>query len=274
MKCNRLAGAAVMVWAAVLGAGAGCKSNYVTITEPVPPRVNLGQYQAIGLVTFGSKNADQELRDYCTQEFLRTLQEAQPGTRVIELGTEQEVFASAGTKKWDKATLQSTQDMHGVDVMVVGRFEVKQAGPEIELSTFTKTLSVEQNVDATLSTKLVETQSGATLWSDSSKTRATVAGATFNHRGKGGFGATDPKAVYGEMVGCLVNEVVDDFRVTYISRRVPRETLEPQAPEAPEAPEPVEMVEAPETPEAPEVDEVPQAAEGEEPAANAEWVWD
>jgi hypothetical protein len=243
----------------------------VTITEPVPPRVDLGQYQAIGLVSFGSKDADQELRDYCTQEFLRAMQEAQPGTRVIELGTEQELFAAAGTKRWDKATLQSIHDTHGVDVMVVGRFEVKQAGPDIELSTFLKKLSVEQNVDATLSTKLVETQSGATLWSDSSKTRATVAGATFNHRGKGGFGATDPKAVCGEMIGGLVNEVVDDFRVTYISRRVPRETLEPPAAETPETPEVAEAPVAPEMAEAPEAPEVPEApeAEAEEPTAEA-----
>ncbi|MCI0675445.1 MAG: hypothetical protein L0Y42_06690 [Phycisphaerales bacterium] len=246
-----------------MAVGTGCKSNYVTITEPVAPRVNLGQYSTIGLVTFGSKQADGALRQYCTQEFLRAMQEAQPGTRVIELGTEQEVFASAGSKKWDKATLQSLRDMHGVDVMVVGRFELQTPTSE--------TLSVEQNVDATLNTKLVEMQSGATLWSDSAKTSANVAGATFNHRGKGGFGATDPKAVYGEMVGCLVNEVVDDFRVTYITRRVPKQEVQPE----PEVAEVAEVAEASEAAEAPQVEpEVAEVQEDQEPAASAEWTWD
>src|SRR5688572_7371504 len=93
MRCNWMAGAAGIVCAAIVGAGAGCKSDYVTITESAPPKVNLGQYHAIGLVTFGSTDADKPLRQYCTQEFLRALREAQPDVRVIELGAEQDVFA-------------------------------------------------------------------------------------------------------------------------------------------------------------------------------------
>ena len=73
---------------------------------------------------------------------------------------------------------------------------------------------------AALTTRLVETASGATMWSDGSKLTTTVSSASFSSRGEGGFGATDADAAYGELVDGLVWDVTDDFRVHYVTRRV------------------------------------------------------
>ena len=212
---------------------AGCSST-TTIEVPVEPRVDLSQYQSIGLVTFASNDADDEVRALCTQQFMQSLQEAQPGTRILELGTEQRVLNSVNRSKLDPKTLQAIGEQHGVEVVVLGQLNMNKVKAQIELSTLVKTLSVKSEVDALLSAKLVETASGATMWSDSAKMRATVANASFNDRGKGVFGASDPKAVYGEMVDCMVYEITDDFRTHYITKRVPKEQLHQQTVNAPE----------------------------------------
>src|SRR4051812_30462080 len=69
---------------------AGCASNTRTVRVAVPPRMDLAAYPMVGLVTFTS-NARGELDRLTTQRFMQAVQEAQPGTRVVELGSEQQV---------------------------------------------------------------------------------------------------------------------------------------------------------------------------------------
>ena len=63
------------------------------------------------------------------------------------------------------------------------------------------------------------------MWSDTSELTTNVAHASFNTRGEGVFGATDAEEAYGEMVGALVWNVTDDFRVHYVTRRVRKSDL-------------------------------------------------
>jgi hypothetical protein len=55
--------------------------------------------------------------------------------------------------------------------------------------------------------------------------RPTSPTPSFNDHGQGGFGATDPKATYGEMLDGLVWNVTDAFRTHYVTRRVPRDQI-------------------------------------------------
>ena len=205
--------------AAVLLVATGCSSGSHTVRVAVPPRVDLKQYPMVGLVSFSS-NAKGQLDRVSTQRFIRAIQEAQPGTRVVELGTEQQVLASVDARTWDRQALRDIKEKHGVDVVVLGRFDVERVKPQVNVSTFVKTLSVKQDVNAELTARLVETDSGATMWSDGAKCTTTVSHAAFNTRGEGNFGATDADAAYGEMVDGLVYRVTDAFRTHYVNRRV------------------------------------------------------
>jgi hypothetical protein len=178
----------------------------------------------VGLVTFTS-NAHGELDRLSTQKFLAAVQAAQPGTRVVELGNEAQVLASVKRNSWDAATLKAIKETHGVDVIVMGRLDVEKAKPDFQVSAMSmlKHMSVRADVNAALSARLVETASGATMWTNGAKMTANVANADFNNRGQGSFGASDPEAAYGEMVEGLVCRVTEDFRVHYVTRRVPRE---------------------------------------------------
>ena len=207
----------------------GCSSGTRTVRVAVPPRVDLQAYPMVGLVTFSS-NTKGELDRLSTDKFLEAVQAAQPGTRVVELGSEQQVLASVNRNTWDAATLRALKEMHGVDAIVIGRLNVKKskaAAADMQLSTAAvfKKLSVRQDVDAALTTRLLEAGSGATMWTDSSQVTATLSNASFNSRGEGHFGASDPEAAYGEMVQGLVWHVTDAFRVHYVTRRVSRDDM-------------------------------------------------
>jgi hypothetical protein len=199
----------------------GC-SNTRTVRVAVAPRVDLHPYPMVGLVTFSS-NAKGELDRMSTQKFLEAVQAAQPGTRVIELGTEADVLGAIGRRSWDATTLRAIKETHGVDVVILGRFDVKQSKPNLQLSTLVKRLSVSSDVDAALTARLVETSTGATMWSNGAQCTANVANASFNNRGQGHFGASDPEKAYGAMVDGLVCRVTDDFRVHYVTRRVSKD---------------------------------------------------
>jgi hypothetical protein len=194
-----------------------------TIRVPVPPRVDLGAYPMVGLVVFTS-NANHDLEHYCTKRFMQAVHAAQPGTRVIELGTEPQVLASVGARHWDAATLRAIKKMHGVDVVVMGELELKEVRPDIRISS-TGGVSARADVQASLSAKLVETSSGASMWTDWSQVTSNIAHVRFNDRGSGRFGASNLDAVYGEMVGKLVHNITADFRTHYVTRRVSKEEL-------------------------------------------------
>jgi hypothetical protein len=175
----------------------------------------------VGLVTFTS-NDNGGLDRLSTQRFLRAVQSAQPGTRVVELGSEAQVLASVNGRAFDVPTLRAIRETHGVDVLVMGRVDVEKTKPNVNVSTFMKSLSVSQDVDVTLGAKLVETASGATMWSNGAEAKTNLAHASVSGRGggRGHFGASDPEAVYGEMIDGMVYQMTDDFRVHYVTRRV------------------------------------------------------
>ena len=187
---------------------------------PVAPRVDLRAYPVVGLVTFSS-NATCDLDRLGTEKFLQAVQAAQPGARVVELGPEAQVLASVNRHAWDAATIRAVQEAHRARAD-----RVKKSRPDVRLSTASlfKQISVRSDVDATLTARL-ESATGATIWTNSAACTTNLAHASFNARGHGHFGATHPESAYGEMLDGLVDRVADDFRVHYVTPRVPRDEV-------------------------------------------------
>lgn len=202
----------------VLLLATGCSSGTRTVRVAVPPRVDLKSYPTIGLVGFTS-NEGNGLDKVSTSRFLRALQSAQPGTRVIELGTEQQVLASVNARGWGPATVRRVKDEHGVDAVVIGRLDVERQKPGVSFSSLVKSVSVRQDVNAELAARIIETDDGATVWMDSAKCTANLANGNFG-RGGGNVSVSDAEATYGQMVDGLVYQVTEAFRVHYVNRRV------------------------------------------------------
>ena len=208
---------------------AGCASSTRTIRVEVPPRVDLHAYPTVGLVTFNAGgSADAELQRMSTQRFLQEIQTAQPGTRIIELGTETDVLASIHRASWDAQTLHQLKESRGLDVVVLGQFDLQKAKPKVEFSATSifKAVNVRADVNAALSARLIETATGATMWTDSSRLTTTLASGSVNDHGGGTIHTRDSESVYGNMIDRLVCDITDAFRPHYVTRTVPKDQIQ------------------------------------------------
>src|SRR3954469_18794752 len=78
---------------------AGCSGSHLVDVD-VPPRFDVAALGPVGLIEFTS-NADADVDRYATQQFQQRLLRAQPGTRIVDLGTMQSVLAAVGSTRLD-----------------------------------------------------------------------------------------------------------------------------------------------------------------------------
>jgi hypothetical protein len=183
----------------------GCASKVL-----VPPQVDLGLYDTVGIIVFTS-NATGNLEEFATQKFIETVQAAQPGVRILELGGEERVLGAIGHDDLDFEAVRAIGQEWGVDAVFAGRLEVTDVKPDLHLATLVKSMSLSADVAASLRARLVETGSGATVWTNSASGQAPVAHVHIVSHGPVDFSATDPERAYGRLVYGLVSSVAADF---------------------------------------------------------------
>src|SRR5690348_5312713 len=94
----------------LLVALAACSSN--TVLVPVPPRMDLKRYGALGIVEFASNEPGSA--GQATRRFQEQVQAAQPGTPFLELGNRETVLAAVGARELDAAALRKIGQKYGV----------------------------------------------------------------------------------------------------------------------------------------------------------------
>lgn len=198
---------------------AGCSSPK-TVLVPVPPRVQLQQYGTLGLVAFDS-NGNPAVSARVTREFESSVQAAQPGTRIVDLGSRGDVLASVGARQFDQQALRRIGEKYGIDAIFVGSLtysEPKKA--DVNLADITKLEgSVRVEVRGDIDSKLVETRSGASVWSSSAWARRPVGqlNVSADQGVSGGLRSANPRE---EMVPALVLHLTQDFRASTVRQRV------------------------------------------------------
>lgn len=186
------------------------------VVVEVPPRVDLYSYNLIGVVQFTTESKG-SLAAFATQRFVEALQESQPGVRVLELGTAEDIKRTLQRNDLGFETMRAIGEKYKVGAVVVGVLDVQDVQPRIDLQAMITSGSVSADVKAALTTKLLETATGATVWTRSTQTASTVAQVGV---GKGGvrFDSQDPERAYGAMVDALVANLTQDFRVSYVKQ--------------------------------------------------------
>jgi hypothetical protein len=185
----------------------------------VPPEVDLKSYKAIGVIDFSSNGAS-DLREHVTQNYIQTVQSAQPGVRFLELGSKQNVLTRLGRKQLDPEAIKSIGSAYNVEALFFGQFNVSEPKPNIKLSSTWQKMHAGAHVEASLMVKLWETESGVTLWTNSTQGKEPVASLTADTSGNFDFGASDPQESYGQLVSELVYANTADFRPYYVYRKV------------------------------------------------------
>ncbi len=72
----------------------------------IPPQMDLAPYRIIGVIEFSS-NREAELKQYVTQNYLQTVQNAQPQVRFLELGSQDLVLSKISRKQLDYEAIKS-----------------------------------------------------------------------------------------------------------------------------------------------------------------------
>jgi len=182
----------------------------------MPPRIDLQTFRKIGLVEFSS-NPKGNLQTLASQEFIQTVQASQPGVPVLELGGEDSVLKAIGRDKVDSEAIRAIGRKFDVDAVILGNLEVTEAKPRLGVSQMFSAVDVQADVEAALTTRLMEVGNGATVWTRSARSKETVANAGLNH-GDIHFGAVDPETAYGSLIQNVVHLVTEDFRSYWVKQ--------------------------------------------------------
>jgi len=186
----------------------GCSS---TVLVTVPPRMDLKGYGTLGVVDFTSNSGLGSAR--ATQQLQEQIQSAQPGTRFIELGSRETLLAAVGRNQLDADAAKRIGKKYGVDAVFLGEIAYSDPKTDVRVNDLTKLdAGLRTEVRGDISARLVETASGASVWSNSGWVRRQLGRLNVSENGvSGSMSKSDPRE---EMVPALVYQLTYDFRPT------------------------------------------------------------
>jgi hypothetical protein len=197
----------------------GCSGSR-TVVVPVPPRVDLKPYGTIGIVDFSS-NAERATSVHATRQFQEQVQEAQPGTRFLELGTRDVVLSAVGARELDPATLRKIGQMYKVNAVFLGDVVYSEPTTDIKLSDISRLQGgMRTELRGDMSTRLFETATGASVWARSAWAKRQLSNfrVSAEQGVTGSVSKTNPRE---DMVPSLVFQLTHDFRPSTARERVP-----------------------------------------------------
>jgi len=187
----------------------GCSS---TVLVSVPPRVDLKGYGTLGVVDFTS-NSSGAVGARATQQLQEQIQSAQPGTRFIELGSREAVLAAVGRNQLDADAAKRIGKKYGVDAVFLGEIAYSDPKTDVRVNDLARLdAGLRTEVKGDISARLVETASGASVWSNSGWVRRQIGRVNVSEQGvSAAMSKSDPRE---EMVPALVYQLTYDFRPT------------------------------------------------------------
>jgi len=190
----------------------GCSN---TVLVSVPPRIDLRDYGTLGIVDFASAS-DRAVTARATRQFQEQVQAAQPGTRFVELGNFEALLAEAGARQLDANALKKIGAKYGVAAIFLGDVAYSEPKTDVKLTDLSRLEGgVRTEIRGDISSRLVETSTGASVWSRSAWAKRQIGRINVSaERGvSGGMSQSDPRE---EMVPSLVYQLTHDFRPTSI----------------------------------------------------------
>lgn len=180
----------------------------------VPPKINLKQHEVVGIIEFKSSTKG-ELGPYATKKFMEAARQDQGMVRIVELGSETEILKAIGRDRLDQAAFKALGEKHEINTIITGELVVSDVRPDITITPGGGYMSFSAEVDATLAAQIVETATGASIWSGSANATQKVGHVSIFGGKTFAFDAEDPDKAYGKLVDILVKKTTKDFRVTW-----------------------------------------------------------
>jgi hypothetical protein len=191
-----------------------------TILVPVPPRMDLKSYGTLGIIEFAS-NSDPAISNYATQQFQEHVQGAYPGTPILELGNRETVLAAVGATQFDADAITKIGKKYGVTAVFLGDLVYSEPKTDIRVTDIKRLEGgVRTEIRGDMSTKLMETQSGASVWSSSTWGKRQIGSVSLSTRRgvSATVGDSNPRK---DMVPALILHLTQDFRPKLVRQRAP-----------------------------------------------------
>jgi hypothetical protein len=180
----------------------------------IPPMIDLKLYEVVGIIEFES-GSEGELASYTTKKFMEAIRRDQGVIRIVELGKMDEVLSSIGSDILNQATFQALGEKYDVSTIITGELTISDVRPDITIVPGFSYISFAAEVDATLSAKMVEITTGASIWSSTARDTRRVGSVSIFGGEHFSFNADNPDEAYGKLVDALVEDVSEDFRITW-----------------------------------------------------------
>lgn len=180
-----------------------------------PPRIDLKQHEVIGVIEFDSSGKG-ELGPFMTHRFVDAARRDQELVRIVMLGTEAEVLADIGQSRLDQSAFKAIGQKRQIKTIFTGDVVVSEVKPNIAIGHSLSHFGVSADVDATLNAQMVETETGASLWSRSARAVERIGGVEIFGDSNVTFDADDPENAYGRLADTLVVAVTHDFQCHWI----------------------------------------------------------
>jgi hypothetical protein len=193
----------------------GCSS---TVLVPVPPRMDLSGYGTLGIVEFAS-NSNRAVSAHATRQFQEQIHAAQPGTRFVELGSREAVLAAVGGKQLDADALRRIAEKYGVAGIFLGEIVYSEPKADVQIKDLARLEGgVRTEIRGDISSRLVETKTGASVWSSSAWAKRQIGSLRVSAENgvSGGMSQSNPR---DEMVPALVYQLTHDFRPSSVRQR-------------------------------------------------------
>lgn len=180
-----------------------------------PPRIDLKQHEVVGIIEFDCSGKG-ELGPFLTHRFVDAVRHDQGLVRIAVLGTSADVLADIGETRLDRDAFKAIGQKHQIKTIFTGNVVVSDVKPSVAIGQSLSHFGVSADVDATLSTQMVETDTGASLWSRSARDVQRIGGVEIFGDKNFTFDVDDPEKAYGRLADNLVEAVTHDFRCHWI----------------------------------------------------------
>lgn len=202
--------AAAAVAAVALGA---CSSQLAR----VPPRLDLGNYDRVALVTFQADQSKDGLGQLATQRFAEEVLASQTGFELLELGPADSSVARLLADGDAPAAAQELGRVRHIPAVFFGQLAVTNAKPRGGISA-SGDVNVGATVSAELNVRLISTSTGGTLWRSSGAASQSVGQIAVSAGRLPSISAKDPNAAYAQMVDQIVVQVTRDLRPSWVKQ--------------------------------------------------------
>ena len=112
--------------------------------------------------------------------------------------------------------MRAIGEKHRVDVLLFGVLEAKQVKPKVSIGAGLESLKAKAEIEGTLTAKMYDTRTGATLWTCAAADKRTVAALSVSGGGLSGGGTADADGARSELFQALVVQATGDFRPSWV----------------------------------------------------------